>query len=177
MATIEFTWNTREVETRLLGTLKKYSERELVHVHETLTEMLHSQAVEHAPVDDGTLKKTSHVKYTGKLTSEVIFPVPYAVYMEFGTGIYVDEDGRTLGGSGQPIYPTNKKVLAWVDSGPRPVDAAGWAQARAEGRAHFAAYVLGSHPTAFLRKAMEWCRVNLKAIVDEAVRTLPQNQI
>jgi len=174
MTQFEFKIDAKELTTKLEQNGRIIKDKQLKHIHESITEILHTKAVDNAPVDKGTLKKTSHVNYLDKLHSEVVFPVPYAVFMEFGTGVYVDEDGRSLGATGQPIRPKTKQALAWTSGGGRPTSPEGWHEAVASGRGHVVSSVLGSHPTMFMRKALEWVRANLRIVIDEAVRTMPK---
>lgn len=51
---------------------------------------------------------------------------------------------------GSRIYPTSGRTLAFVTSGARPSDAAGWKEARAEGRAIIVRSVRASTPNRFL---------------------------
>lgn len=173
MATMEFNIDTRDLEDNLRNHFDEFKAKNLDHIHKTLTEFLHTKAQDYAPVNTGTMVKKSHINYLGNLKSEVVFPGKEAVYMEYGTGIYADEEARAMGASGQPIKPVDKKALAWTDRGPRPPsgDGAAWQQAVQEGRGHIVKQVLGSHPTMFMRKAIEWCRANIHLIIEEAVRT------
>ena len=68
---------------------------------------------------------------------------PYAVWVHEGNGP-----------PGSRIYPKHSKALAWVTSGARPTDKAGWQAARAEGRAVVRPSVAASKPIPYLRDAL-----------------------
>lgn len=56
-------------------------------------EIIAGQAVAAAPVDDGNLKNSIEVNYShGGFKAKITVGASYAVYVEFGTGIYA-EDG------------------------------------------------------------------------------------
>lgn len=53
----------------------------------------HARAL--APADDGSLKDSIEMKMLGKYTAVVTVGVHYAIYVEYGTGIYAENgDGR-----------------------------------------------------------------------------------
>jgi HK97 gp10 family phage protein len=110
------------------------------------------------PVSTGRLQTsiTHQVTSLGdRVEGRVGTNVVYAPYVELGTGVY--------GPSGKPIRPKNKKILAWVISGPRPTTPEGWKKAQAEGRAIFAKEVKGMRPRPFLMPALN---ENLSKLVD-----------
>jgi HK97 gp10 family phage protein len=110
------------------------------------------------PVQTGRLQTsiTSNVaEEAGIIKGEVGSNVIYAPYVELGTGIY--------GPAGKPIRPKNKKILAWVSSGPRPTTPDGWKKAVLEGRAVFAKEVKGMRPRPFLMPALN---ENINKLVD-----------
>jgi len=59
-------------------------------------EMIVSQAKALAPVDEGHLKNSINVHYYNRgLSAEIIVGAEYAIYVEYGTGIYAkDGNGR-----------------------------------------------------------------------------------
>lgn len=68
-----------------------------------------------------------------------------------GYAVWVHEGNGPPGGR---IYPKTKRFLAFVTSGERPTDPAGWAQAKADGRAVIVPSVKTSRPNPFLRDAL-----------------------
>ncbi|KAA6450952.1 HK97-gp10 family putative phage morphogenesis protein [Bacillus swezeyi] len=57
-------------------------------------EIIYGQAVVLAPVDDGNLKNSIEVNYSdGGFKAKITVGASYAIYVEFGTGIYA-EDGN-----------------------------------------------------------------------------------
>lgn len=68
------------------------------------------------------------------------------------------------------IRPRQARILAWVTSGPRPRDSAGWRSARREGRARFARQVtIRARP--YMRPAFD---ANKERAVSEAREVLRQ---
>ncbi|MCY8035638.1 HK97 gp10 family phage protein [Bacillus sonorensis] len=59
-------------------------------------EIIYGQAVALAPVEDGNLKNSIEVNYyDGGLKAKITVGASYAIYVEFGTGIYAEEgNGR-----------------------------------------------------------------------------------
>ncbi|MBN6886243.1 HK97 gp10 family phage protein [Cytobacillus horneckiae] len=59
-------------------------------------EMIKSQAQALAPGDDGNLRQSIEIRYMNRgLSAEIIVGADYAIYVEYGTGIYAQEgNGR-----------------------------------------------------------------------------------
>jgi HK97 gp10 family phage protein len=79
--------------------LEKYGDYVLDEVRRIVKETayrIHAHAVALAPSDDGNLKDSIEVTiFPGGLTAEVTVGVHYAIFVEFGTGIYaVEGNGR-----------------------------------------------------------------------------------
>lgn len=89
---------------------------------------LANEFVRVAPVDTGFLKSAIRCEIVGD-NIEVWMP-EYALYLEYGTGIYGPEN--------RPITPVNAKALHWVDKNGE----------------HFAKSVKGMHPQPFIRNVL-----------------------
>lgn len=64
-------------------------------VYET-ARLIQTEAKALAPVDDGSLSASIEMKMLGKYNAVVSVGVHYAIYIEFGTGIYAENgNGRT----------------------------------------------------------------------------------
>lgn len=48
-----------------------------------------------APKDDGTLRNSIASRIVDNFTGEVFTPLEYAPYVEYGTGLFAEEGGRT----------------------------------------------------------------------------------
>lgn len=59
-------------------------------------ELIQSQAQALAPVDDGNLRQSIEIRYFNRgLSAEIIVGAHYALYVNYGTGIYAENgDGR-----------------------------------------------------------------------------------
>lgn len=75
---------------------EKYYIKEVKRVIKETAEMIVSQAKALAPVDEGNLRDSIDVRYfKGGLSAYIHVGAEYAVYIEFGTGIYaVKGNGR-----------------------------------------------------------------------------------
>jgi len=83
----------------LSNALKKYGDDVLDEIRRIIVEtayIIHSTAKTLAPVDDGNLRDSIEIEILpGGLTAIVRVTAHYAVYVEFGTGIYaVEGNGR-----------------------------------------------------------------------------------
>lgn len=109
-----------------------------------------------APKRTRTLARGIHIETVKKTARSVWVAVgPREVYGRI----------HELGGT---IRPRRARMLAWVTSGPRPRDSAGWRAARREGRARFARQVtIPARP--YMRPAFE---ANRQRAVDEARQVL-----
>lgn len=97
MASTRVDVDTRELEARVRELLRQFPEageecmqRACLHVE--------GKAKQNAPVDTGTLRSsiTHKVVRSGDDTEGIIYTnEEYAPYVEFGTGIYAEEGGRT----------------------------------------------------------------------------------
>lgn len=79
--------------------LKKYGDDVLERIQEIITEtamIIYNNAVSMAPEADGNLRQSISFQISPDgLTAQVEVGAHYAIYVEFGTGIYaVDGDGR-----------------------------------------------------------------------------------
>jgi len=82
-----------------------------------------------APVDTGFLRNAIRYEVKG---DKIIISLPiYALYLEYGTGLYGPEHHR--------IYPKTKKALHWIGKGGGDV---------------FAASTAGMHPQPFIRNTL-----------------------
>lgn len=99
---------------------------------------LTNEFVRVAPVDTGFLRNAIRCDVVGD-SIEIYMP-EYALFLEYGTGIYGPEN--------KPITPKNKKALHWQDN---------------KGD-HFAASVKGMHAQPFIRNVFYH---RLKEIVNE----------
>lgn len=81
---------------RTVDRFEKHVIREVKRVIAKTAEMIASQATALAPVDDGNLKRSIDVDYAkGGLTAIITVGAAYAIYVEYGTGIYATEgNGR-----------------------------------------------------------------------------------
>jgi len=103
---------------------------------------LQNELVLGAPVDTGFLKNSIRCEIVGD--SIEIWMAEYALYLEYGTGIF--------GPKGQRIYPKNAKALHWTDK---------------QGE-HFAKSIKGMRPQPFIRNVFYH---KLKDIVNKNAKT------
>lgn len=109
-------------------------------------------AKKRCPVDEGTLRESIDYTVTtgnGAATVTVGSPLDYAAYVHRGTGIY--------GPSGQPIRPTQAKVLAFQWE-PKSFTASGRQRRRKskdKRNQHFYPEVAGSPAVPFLADGLE----------------------
>jgi len=141
---IKFKINTRELEKSMGKKLREIKTRDLVHIHETITEAVWSKSNEYAPKDTGKMVQLSHINYTGDLKSEIVYPSTYAVNVEYGTPDMINAHGT---------HDPDNPVTDW--------------KAKRERGA------TDPQMMPFLRPAVAWVESNFKKIVGEAVRTLP----
>lgn len=159
MAVIEVqTPDMSELKTLLNKYERIEADNRLRFGFEQFLNMLADKARLKAPVATGALQ--SSITYEigvegGKIVGVVGSNLKYAPYVELGTGVY--------GPKHAPIRPKNKKILAWVSSGPRPTTPAGWKAAQREGRAVFALQVRGMKARPYLLPAVN---ENIGKIVD-----------
>lgn len=81
---------------RTVDKFERHVIREVKRIIAETAEMIASQATALAPVDDGNLKRSIDVDYAiGGLTAIITVGAAYAIYVEYGTGIYATEgNGR-----------------------------------------------------------------------------------
>ena len=97
------------------------------------------EAKKKAPKDDGTLRNSISSRIVDPFTGEVFTPLEYAPYVEYGTGLFAEEGGRT--------------DVPWVYQDD-------------EGEWHTTS---GQKPQPFLRPALEENRENIKRILKEGM--------
>ncbi len=107
-----------------------------------------AKAIEYAPIRYGGLRGSIRVEgpnvTTSNVTARVGTDLPYAVYQEFGTGVYA--------GKGM-ITPKTARVLAWKDR-------TGW---------HFAKAVKGVRGKFYFKKAKEEAKPFLTNALSDAL--------
>lgn len=100
--------------TRAVNRFEKHVIREVKRIVSETAEMMAAQMKALAPVsaiDGGNLKRSVDVKYHKKgLTAVITVGAEYAIYVEFGTGIYA-EDGN---GRKTPWIYYDNKLNRWV---------------------------------------------------------------
>ncbi|MGM0903064.1 MAG: HK97-gp10 family putative phage morphogenesis protein [Bacillota bacterium] len=79
--------------------IKEFEKEFIKEVKRVVTEtakIIHGNAMALAPNDDGNLRKSIEIRYfNGGLSAEIIVGAHYAIYVEYGTGIYAKEgNGR-----------------------------------------------------------------------------------
>lgn len=83
---------------RLLRAAQRFEEGLLDKVSDIIYEtarLIQAQAKALAPVDDGSLSNSIEMKMVGKYNAVVSVGVHYAIWVEFGTGIYAENgNGR-----------------------------------------------------------------------------------
>lgn len=97
----------------LLRAAKKFENDVMEKVSDIVYEtarFIQSEAIAMAPVDDGSLRDSIEVKMMGKYTAKITVGVAYAVYVEYGTGIYA-ENGN---GRQTPWSYYSVKLGRWV---------------------------------------------------------------
>lgn len=94
-----------------LKEFEKHVIKEVKRIVAETAEMIHAQAVALAPTGDGNLKASIEVQYIrGGLTAIVRVGAGYAIYVEYGTGIYATEgNGRKT-----PWVYWSDKLNRWV---------------------------------------------------------------
>lgn len=139
--------------------------KRLVNALETATELVFASAVENCPVDRGDLRAAIrfHVDKE-ELIGEVGLPQGselehQAFFNEYGTGqrgleSFISFRGELAPEFTIPIVPINKKAMAFVKSGQRPITKAEWQQARKEGRAVIFRSSKGMPSRPFIRPAV-----------------------
>ena len=115
-----------------------------------------NEAKRRCPVDEGTLRAsiTFDVRVEGgRVVGRVGSPLPYAIHVHEGTGIY--------GPTGRPITPRNARVLRWpvrATSSSRPSSVPGRGRVTSKSLTPtgfaFARSVKGAPPRRFLTEAL-----------------------
>jgi len=83
-------------------------------VYET-ARLIKTEAQALAPVDDSSLKDSIEMKMLGKYNAEVTVSVGYAIFVEFGTGIYAEGPGGSRAKKIPWVY-YSEKLGHWVTS-------------------------------------------------------------
>ncbi|MFJ8515331.1 HK97-gp10 family putative phage morphogenesis protein [Lysinibacillus xylanilyticus] len=81
---------------QLLKLAKKFEKDLLNEISDVVQEtarLIQTEAKALAPVDDGSLRDSIEMKMIGKYNAEVTVGAGYAIWVEFGTGIYA-ENGK-----------------------------------------------------------------------------------
>ncbi|KEK13019.1 hypothetical protein EP18_03925 [Lysinibacillus sphaericus] len=81
---------------RLLRAAQRFEEGLLDKVSDIVYEtarLIQAQAKALAPVDDSGLKDSIEMRMLGKYNAEVTVGVHYAIWVEFGTGVYAEGPG------------------------------------------------------------------------------------
>ena len=125
---IEFNLDVSGFNQSMRKSIKHIEQDTLTDIHQTLTEALHEKATDYAPKDTGKLASTSYIRYQHRFESEVVFPMPYAVYVEYGTDRMIDAHGehdphnpvktweakRRRGGTKGTMMPYLRPAMFWV---------------------------------------------------------------
>ena len=109
-----------------------------------------------APVRSGKLRSSVSFAVSG-LRGIVMTNLNYAVYVEYGTGIW----GVGPGAKKQPIVPVNKKVLATKIN-------PGWGSANSGGYFIIGRSSQGQHPNPFFQRAEDEADTVIAPIMEEA---------
>lgn len=116
-----------------------------------------AEAKQNAPHDHGQLRASIHTNEahvtSNNVQAEVGTNLNYAIYQEYGTGIYSEFPGA----SRQPIRAKAGKVLAWTGS---------------DGQKHFAHTVSGVKPKFYMRDAKKQAQPKLTTYMEAALRII-----
>jgi hypothetical protein len=97
---------------RAVGRFERHIIREIKRIVVETAEMAVSSMRTLAPVDDGNLKRSIEVKYfNGGLSAYITVGAEYALYVEYGTGIY---STHPEGGRQTPWVYFSQELNRWV---------------------------------------------------------------
>ncbi|MFE6167015.1 HK97-gp10 family putative phage morphogenesis protein [Viridibacillus arvi] len=129
MARITFSGHNLE---RAFTSWSRDVENEIEKIVLETVRMIQAQARLLAPADDGSLKASIEVRQIDKFSATVTVGAEYAVYVEFGTGIYATEgNGRQTPWT----YWSNKLGRYVTTKGQKPQQF--WSPAVESGERHF----------------------------------------
>ncbi|QTB21577.1 HK97 gp10 family phage protein [Lysinibacillus sphaericus] len=103
---------------RLLRAAQRFEEGLLDKVSDIVYEtarLIQAQAKALAPVDDSRLKDSIMMEMVGKYNAVVTVGVNYAIWVEFGTGIYAEGPGGSRAKKIPWVY-YSEKLGRWVTS-------------------------------------------------------------
>jgi HK97 gp10 family phage protein len=138
-------------------------------ITERIGAMLKAEAIRRCPVDNGILRQSIDFK-TEDNTITIYSELPYAAFVEYGTGIYhIDEEGKPDPHSGWDIVPINGKALRF-EVGRKERLAAHQGPGKANIVFAKKVHIEGAQPHPFMRPAIHQNIGKMKYIIADEIQ-------